>query len=141
MRSARRIGETLNFTFYDASSTGVDGDERVALQHPNELTEAQPAYPISGQSDKGQTPETPDLSKLARLRAQGAIITTEIAACVQLAIDNGDLGIISSTHAAIVQAQVTNAQDISDISGTVASAPPTEETTADIRKRLNKAHQ
>ena len=60
---------------------------------------------------------------------------------MQLAVDCVEPGVISTTHASFVQAQVTNAQDIFTIAANIAAAQPAEETTADIRKHLNRINQ
>ena len=51
-------------------------------------------------------------NEIARLNAQAASIASEIAACAEMATDIGSPMVTNATHAAFIQAQTTNAQDI-----------------------------
>ena len=137
--TARKSGSMDKLILYDQNKKEVDVEQWIA-EHQDSVA----AVPIAGPekpTDVAAKETLTDQKRLANLKAQAASIVTEIANCVKSAVEEGDPDHISDTHSGFIQAQTANQQAINEVNARIAAAPPTEETNAEMKKRLNTCMQ
>ena len=135
---ARKADSMNKLILYDQHRNEVDVEEWLTGQQDKGS-----AAPIACPDQPADAPKVilTDQKRLANLKAQAASIATEIANCVKSALEEGDPENISAIHSGFIQAQTANAQAINEMTTKIAATPPTEETNAEMKKRLHKTMQ
>jgi hypothetical protein len=137
--TARRSGSMDTLTLYDQNKKEVDVEKWIA-DHQDKAATIPIAGPVQ-QPDPALKAVITDQKRLANLKAQAASIATEIANCVKCAAEEGDPDQISDIHSGFIRTQTANQLAINEMNARIAAAPPSEETNAEMKKRLNKCMQ